>query len=55
MMMIIIQRFDELDIPVLTVHDSIIVDEKHEELGKRIMHESYNEAGFIGTPLIRKE
>jgi hypothetical protein len=55
MMMIIIQRFDELGIPVLTVHDSIIVEEKHEELGKRIMHESYNEAGFIGTPLIRKE
>ena len=55
MMIIIIQRFDELGIPVLTVHDSIIVEEKHEELGLRIMQESYNEAGFIGTPLIRKE
>jgi hypothetical protein len=54
-MMLIIQRFDVLGIPVLTVHDSIIVAEEHEELGRRIMQESYNAMGLKGTPLIRKE
>ena len=51
----VIDKFVRLGIPVLTIHDSIIVEEQHSELGRRFMVEAYQEMGLFGEPRVRLE
>lgn len=58
--MYVLEQTRLLDIPCLSIHDSFIVEEKHEETLKRIMKESYLKAEHIPNlskciPSIRTE
>ena len=50
----VISKALDQGIPVLTVHDAVIIEEQHADLAEQFMQEAYSECGLVGRLKIKR-